>query len=142
MFFLMLRRPPRSTRTYTLFPYTTLFRSLDDAPTRGDQHAAQQLARRRLVLDDQHMADRPPGPHLVDQHMQAFAVDRLRHEARGAEGIALPALVEDGHHDDRDGRESRIGLEALQDVPAVQARSEKRRVGQECVSTCRTRWSS
>src|SRR3546814_8711169 len=24
----MIRRPPRSTRTYTLFPYTTLFRSL------------------------------------------------------------------------------------------------------------------
>src|SRR3546814_20325690 len=28
-FFLMLRRPPRSTRTDTLFPYTTLFRSTD-----------------------------------------------------------------------------------------------------------------
>src|SRR3546814_1143176 len=27
-FFLRLRRPPRSTRTDTLFPYTTLFRSL------------------------------------------------------------------------------------------------------------------
>src|SRR3546814_2875195 len=27
MFFLMIRRPPRSTRTDTLFPYTTLFRS-------------------------------------------------------------------------------------------------------------------
>src|SRR3546814_1177650 len=26
----MIRRPPRSTRTDTLFPYTTLFRSLDD----------------------------------------------------------------------------------------------------------------
>src|SRR3546814_19374155 len=26
-FFLMMRRPPRSTRTDTLFPYTTLFRS-------------------------------------------------------------------------------------------------------------------
>src|SRR3546814_7672083 len=26
-FFLMIRRPPRSTLTYTLFPYTTLFRS-------------------------------------------------------------------------------------------------------------------
>src|SRR3546814_13024757 len=26
-FCLMIRRPPRSTRTYTLFPYTTLFRS-------------------------------------------------------------------------------------------------------------------
>src|SRR3546814_2779811 len=33
-FFLMIRRPPRSTRTDTLFPYTTLFRSklaLDEA---------------------------------------------------------------------------------------------------------------
>src|SRR3546814_3522445 len=29
-FFLMLRRPPRSTRTDTLFPYTTLFRSVGD----------------------------------------------------------------------------------------------------------------
>src|SRR3546814_20057028 len=29
VFFLMIRRPPRSTRTDTLFPYTTLFRSLD-----------------------------------------------------------------------------------------------------------------
>src|SRR3546814_17806635 len=28
-FFLMIRRPPRSTRTDTLFPYTTLFRSDD-----------------------------------------------------------------------------------------------------------------
>src|SRR3546814_15002604 len=27
IFFLMIRRPPRSTRTNTLFPYTTLFRS-------------------------------------------------------------------------------------------------------------------
>src|SRR3546814_1808959 len=34
VFFLMIRRPPRSTRTDTLFPYTTLFRSLT-----GDIHA-------------------------------------------------------------------------------------------------------
>src|SRR3546814_18968665 len=43
--FLMIRRPPRSTRTDTLFPYTTLFRSLflsnrahshvDPAPAKG-----------------------------------------------------------------------------------------------------------
>src|SRR3546814_13291052 len=31
-FFLMIRRPPRSTRTDTLFPYTTLFRSSPRAP--------------------------------------------------------------------------------------------------------------
>src|SRR3546814_2178421 len=30
-FFLMIRRPPRSTRTDTLFPYTTLFRSTANA---------------------------------------------------------------------------------------------------------------
>src|SRR3546814_3974732 len=28
----MIRRPPRSTRTDTLFPYTTLFRSVDGEP--------------------------------------------------------------------------------------------------------------
>src|SRR3546814_13710385 len=28
--FLMIRRPPRSTRTDTLFPYTTLFRSMEE----------------------------------------------------------------------------------------------------------------
>src|SRR3546814_4060845 len=33
LFFLMIRRPPRSTRTDTLFPYTTLFRSPRASPT-------------------------------------------------------------------------------------------------------------
>src|SRR3546814_3845722 len=33
-FFLMIRRPPRSTRTDTLFPYTTLFRSRARSPYR------------------------------------------------------------------------------------------------------------
>src|SRR3546814_19201807 len=32
----MLRRPPRSTRTDTLFPYTTLFRSMDQVGFEGD----------------------------------------------------------------------------------------------------------
>src|SRR3546814_6830395 len=31
----MIRRPPRSTRTYTLFPYTTLFRSIADVYAGG-----------------------------------------------------------------------------------------------------------
>src|SRR3546814_9576326 len=31
-FFLMIRRPPRSTRTDTFFPYTTLFRSVHIQP--------------------------------------------------------------------------------------------------------------
>src|SRR5213076_3431197 len=39
-FFLMIRRPPRSTRLVTLFPYTTLFRSARDrrpVPRRGQR---------------------------------------------------------------------------------------------------------
>src|SRR3546814_6973566 len=36
-FFLMIRRPPRSTRTDTLFPYTTLFRSALPRPVRRKQ---------------------------------------------------------------------------------------------------------
>src|SRR3546814_14925713 len=35
-FFLMIRRPPRSTRTDTLFPYTTLFRSVRKHDTRRE----------------------------------------------------------------------------------------------------------
>src|SRR3546814_7775430 len=51
-FFLMIRRPPRSTRTDTLFPYTTLFRStelahvpqavLDLADASGDVSPSRQ----------------------------------------------------------------------------------------------------
>src|SRR3546814_7926940 len=33
----MIRRPPRSTRTDTPFPYTTLFRSRRDDPNRADR---------------------------------------------------------------------------------------------------------
>src|SRR3546814_9523942 len=39
-FFLMIRRPPRSTRTDTLFPYTTLFRSLDGYTPRASPISA------------------------------------------------------------------------------------------------------
>src|SRR3546814_14995017 len=42
-FFLMIRRPPRSTRTDTLFPYTTLFRS--DRPAHPDPGHGGHLLR-------------------------------------------------------------------------------------------------
>src|SRR3546814_7203546 len=54
-FFLMIRRPPRSTRTDTLFPYTTLFRSLGArqvellaaAPTMDEQDAGHLVLGRQ-----------------------------------------------------------------------------------------------
>src|SRR3546814_9877291 len=44
----MIRRPPRSTRTDTLFPYTTLFRSHPDAEPWRRLGRAVSLRRRRL----------------------------------------------------------------------------------------------
>src|SRR3546814_12196070 len=41
--FLMIRRPPRSTRTDTLFPYTTLFRSGDPALLAVDDPVAVRV---------------------------------------------------------------------------------------------------
>src|SRR3546814_13433334 len=52
IFFLMIRRPPRSTRTDTLFPYTTLFRSgRQVCPVAGANiaHSATGVERRTLL---------------------------------------------------------------------------------------------
>src|SRR3546814_17113565 len=46
-FFLMIRRPPRSTRTDTLFPYTTLFRSSDRDQRDEREHRAGRTLRNR-----------------------------------------------------------------------------------------------
>src|SRR3546814_6564902 len=47
----MIRRPPSSTRTDTLFPYTTLFRSLVDAVHDGRLLRLQRLCRRDIGSD-------------------------------------------------------------------------------------------
>src|SRR3546814_1577327 len=53
-FFLMIRRPPRSTRTDTLFPYTTLFRSIR-LPDDGNVVApAFQMPVKAVGADVQH----------------------------------------------------------------------------------------
>src|SRR3546814_15447921 len=47
----MIRRPPRSTRTDTLFPYTTLFRSTTVSARRTAVTVAQALTNQKLVLE-------------------------------------------------------------------------------------------
>src|SRR3546814_14068091 len=68
----MIRRPPRSTRTDTLFPYTTLFRSIVAGRSERDgAHAVrvQQLAERfpnaRIVIHDE-------DDMLIHSHDAAF----------------------------------------------------------------------
>src|SRR3546814_10100810 len=76
----MIRLPPRSTRTDTLFPYTTLFRSAEGVPAHGLQHV---VAGHALVAADDvadgvvaHVADVQRAGR-VRQHRQAV-VRRLR----------------------------------------------------------------
>src|SRR3546814_18628008 len=90
IFFLMIRRPPRSTRTDTLFPYTTLFRS----------SPATWSSPRRCC-----------GPAPRGRRRRGGGRNRVRRRCRPP------------HR------------------PQEPERSEERRVGKECVSTCRSRWS-
>src|SRR3546814_2248905 len=75
LFFLMLRRPPRSTRTDTLFPYTTLFRSTvpvlehllrrHRSPfPRKTASAISDLVRMRIIS----FVSLPPAPFTSDPH--------------------------------------------------------------------------
>src|SRR3546814_12161506 len=105
--FFRLRRPPRSTRTDTLFPYTTLFRSTvtvlevrDNGleVQAGDDGATGFIKRADLGRDrDEQRAER----YQVGQKFDAMVIGFDRSKKR----------------------------------------SEGRRVGKECVSTCRSRWS-
>src|SRR3546814_8137396 len=92
-FFLMIRRPPRSTRTDTLFPYTTLFRS-----ARDEQDLRLVLRDRQLRRHEVHGArfGRLPGlgqrdrqlrgpPHLLDQPVVAAAIELQPHQDRSEE---------------------------------------------------------
>src|SRR3546814_12169412 len=82
----MLRRPPRSTRTYTLFPYTTLFRSVYACePTTAGLVPGPDL-RRRVFGGIGHV--RPPGHMMRRAHPARAAA--LREAAFAARGAANP----------------------------------------------------
>src|SRR3546814_16688440 len=69
-FFLMIRRPPRSTRTDTLFPYTTLFRSrfaTPPPPGRPTRNPPPPEPGRRPPPGRRHGGRRPPGRAAPDR---------------------------------------------------------------------------
>src|SRR3546814_20803059 len=119
VFFLMIRRPPRSTRTDTLFPYTTLFRSVvqPTVPLRaGDRAGPGTEPRLRSRCGGAAAATRQPQP--VPAH------------GRAAEAVAAAAQL---------SRQAADPARAA--AIAAERKSEERRVGKECGSTCRSRWS-
>src|SRR3546814_12296187 len=95
LFFLMIRRPTRSTRTDTLFPYTPLFRSLLDlrhtklrAPKkprdRGDILRRRGLSRQQIEQSREKRGE--PAPHTARPVLQIIPglppADRLGHDRR------------------------------------------------------------
>src|SRR3546814_18429784 len=84
-FFLMIRRPPRSTRTDTLFPYTTLFRS-SELEVRGQTilggDVEFSLPQRQATVEEMAGFRRVGTPS---------ATVRLRAMANDPDGEALPS---------------------------------------------------
>src|SRR3546814_20778083 len=138
----MIRRPPRSTRTDTLFPYTTLFRSLFGAFGPG---------RRIVRLED----DVPRGRVAKFEELDAVGAgdERIGGIAGNEGAVALTQhFLAEAHLAGEDEIEA-VRIMAVQGqwkvalVPCIGQgkarrveRTEERRRGKEVVSTCRCRW--
>src|SRR3546814_12257964 len=118
----MIRRPPRSTRTATLVPYTTLFRSVGKKNF-GDDGLGFYLGGRAGIV-----------------------ASKFDIEVSGIAGVIKES---------DDSIDAYVGVSAGYDFSTnlglglaydwfeagpESARSEERRVGKACVSTCRSRW--
>src|SRR3546814_13379493 len=118
----MMRRLPGATRTYTLFPYTTLLRSggmvRDGAAGEDRRRRSDTTANRGRERTSDNRRRTPHMPKWID-HIVVRVKD-------------LDQSLKD--------YESKLGMKASKGTEE-QPRSEERRVGKECVSTCRSRWS-
>src|SRR3546814_7936788 len=75
----MIRRPPRSTRTDTLFPYPTLFRS-GAAIARQDIGAPQACRVARLVAETARQAQHARKHFVVEHAPDPRALDAVAHQ--------------------------------------------------------------
>src|SRR3546814_20794733 len=143
IFFLMIRRPPRSTRTDTLFPYTTLFRS-----RRQDQRAFPD--QRGFVGDTVQCAVREDDAVGKGIECEVHEVDPIKsrqgrrrragkRRQAGCKGRASPRWRM------RCGRRGQtrdtIPRGRAKQASLSPCRSEERREGKKGVSTYISRWS-
>src|SRR3546814_15182149 len=121
----MIRRPPRSTRTDTLFPYTTLFRSVrpDDCPgiaALGFEDVLERLEHVRVAQ--------------VPAFGAAIIHDTVLALGRGDQPCVLRSVEE--------AVAIGLGIVSLSGQQRAALGSEGRRVGKECVRTCRSSGSA
>src|SRR3546814_11730224 len=111
----MIRRPPRSTRTDTLFPYTTLFRSV------GIVHRQNARRSRRRTMAT-----------LEKVRVREYMSSRLMTFTPEMEVMnAVHQLVKSGHS-------GAPVVDARGKLVGMLSRSEERRVGNACVCTGRS----
>src|SRR3546814_19470309 len=122
----MSRRPPRSTLTDTLFPYTTLFRS-------------------RVLVGNFLQARGLFGHARRTDHAVELGVVHASHSSifftASLVTRTLSALTSATGSRPCTSRTSTYGRLRAAWYRCSDARSEERRVGNECVSPCRSRWS-
>src|SRR3546814_6132811 len=153
----MIRRPPRSTRTDTLCPYTTLFRSRPHFGHFGEQ-AYQNwipsslgleagISRREAGQHALHLSLKLRGSILLHHGLQLPM--RAKHAAIKPQSlwphrVDVVAQLSQRLEPDTDGLAlSKLGRVTHHQQPfqvgvILRVRSEERRVGKECGCTCRT----
>src|SRR3546814_20062535 len=134
----MLRRPPRSTRTATLFPSAPLFRSDGHGKPALflDQAKARDVG--RAVADEHHVLKRYGPVTLLDELVDLAVVAQVEGALVDAEQILRLGRVVDGQ---RGPCGNAVLVEPeLRRIDMGELRSEARSVGKECVSKCRSRW--
>src|SRR3546814_4689953 len=88
-FFLMIRRPPRSTRTDTLFPYTTLFRSL------GGDHVSFGYYTATITVSDEDRVRADEKVRIVERIVNGLGFTCIREGVNAVEAwlSSLPGHV-------------------------------------------------
>src|SRR3546814_16314019 len=116
---LLSRRPPESTRNDTLFPYTTLFRSIADR--------VPELFGDRPRMFDREIGDAAPG---IEPVRRGKGLRRTRILTRPATAAVIAPR--------RAWHEVERRIDRADEQPAAM-RTEERSIGKECVSTWRSR---
>src|SRR3546814_19437465 len=138
-FFLSIRLPPRSTRTDTLLPYTTLFRSKGQGRSAGCRTALH--TQRRAGSGAPRGGGRPlrVAELHAEEEVLAAAADQQQHGRLGGRLRRVDKafdLLRALHGVALDLADHLAGAQALLEYTA---RSDERRVGKECVRTSSSR---
>src|SRR3546814_20340789 len=152
----MIRLPPGSTRTATLFPYTPLFRSFLDAEVTEDSNAAL-IGKTPTLIPEHEIAVRAEyafAGQLDGLTLGAGARHRGESYANDANNLTVPdSTIYDLYGSYQLTEGVRLNLTAINNADERYANgcqteyvcsyvgSEERRVGEEWVSTCRYRGS-